>query len=734
MLKNMKIGTKLLIICTLLVIIPLVVVAYVAVTQATQGLVGLSHEQMASRSKELAGSIDQVFKEEKKLTLGLAIRPEVRNAASSLAAGDTENSPALITLLDEALQTFANTKGLGDDSQVVFCTGLDGVAFASSHQEYLGMSFADRAYVKEALAGQVSTGMVAKNKVTGAPFVPVAAPIYSPAGKIVGVVANILDISFVNALILDAKLGKTGYAYVLDHTGLIIAHPVADKIFKTNLVELEGTSAFARKMIAGQSGVDQYFFEGINKTCGFAPVATTGWSVGLTQNDAEFLAPVTAVRNIAILVTGVALALAFMILIVFVRSITKPLIQAVDYAQVVAGGDFTRQLDVHRKDEVGLLTDSLNQMVQKLKEMIVQIRAAAEQVASSSEEISSSAQQLSAGAQNQASTLEQTSASVEELTSSIEQVSDHSQSQAASVEESSSNMNQMQSSVQQVSKTLEEVSGSSKDAMLKAQVGVEAVGKAVEAIKSISASSEQIAGIINVISDIADQTNLLALNASIEAARAGEHGRGFAVVADEVSKLADRSSTSTKEIESLIKQSSKDVNMGVEIAQAALNAMEAIIAGAQKTNQMVAALAADIEQQIGAIKEVAKATESISEMSQSISAATEEQNTNSKQVAKAIENVNELTQQAASAAEEMSAATEELSTLAQQMQRLVEQFRLSDEALAAGHALPKPQPAPTHAGKLPAPEGQSQKHLFTPAGKAEVTGVVLKKRMNGDAA
>jgi len=203
------------------------------------------------------------------------------------------------------------------------------------------------------------------------------------------------------------------------------------------------------------------------------------------------------------------------------------------------------------------------------------------------------------------------------------------------------------------------------------------------------------------------------------------------VVADEVSKLADRSSSSTKEIEGLIKQSSKNVNLGVEIAQAALNAMEAIISGAQKTNQMVAALTADIEQQIEAIKEVAKATESISEMSQSISAATEEQTTNAKQVAKAIENVNELTQQAASAAEEMSAATEELSTLAQQMQRLVEQFKLSEEAL--GRALPQAVPIAA-VRKLPAAEAPTSKRLFTPAGNVEATGVVLKKRMNGDAA
>jgi methyl-accepting chemotaxis protein len=435
----------------------------------------------------------------------------------------------------------------------------------------------------------------------------VAAPIRSDDGKVIGAMAIILDISFVGELIAGARLGTTGYAYVIDHTGLIIAHPVADKIFVTNLAELDGTSAFARKMIAGQSGVDAYVFEGISKTCGYAPVKATGWSVGLTQNDAEFLAPVTTVRNVSLVVAGAALALSILILILFVRGITRPLIKAVEYAQVVAGGDFSRTLDIHRRDEVGLLTDALNGMVGKLGEMIVQIRGAAEHVAGSSEEISASAQQLASGAQSQASTLEQTSASVEELTASVEQVSDHSQSQAASVEESSSNMSQMQSSVQQVARTLTDVAGSSKSSMEKARAGTEAVSKAVEAIQSISASSEKIAGIINVISDIADQTNLLALNASIEAARAGEHGRGFAVVADEVSKLADRSSSSTKEIENLIRESGKNVTSGVQIAQAALLSMEALPTGSR--TRWCWPLS-DIDQQVGVSK--CHATESIS--------------------------------------------------------------------------------------------------------------------------
>ena len=236
----------------------------------------------------------------------------------------------------------------------------------------------------------------------------------------------------------------------------------------------------------------------------------------------------------------------------FARSISSPLGKMVVLLENLAEGDLRENVGdelLSKRDEIGVLAGALNTTSVKLRGVVATIQDSAEQVASSSEQITSSAQSLAEGAQNQASTLEETSASVEELTASVDQVSEHAQSQAAAVEQGTASMAQVQKSIDDISHSLSEISGLAAQSVENSVHGAQAVSEVVEGINRIAESSEKIAGIVTVISDIADQTNLLALNASIEAARAGEHGRGFAVVADEVSKLAERSSTSTKEID-----------------------------------------------------------------------------------------------------------------------------------------------------------------------------------------
>ncbi len=298
------------------------------------------------------------------------------------------------------------------------------------------------------------------------------------------------------------------------------------------------------------------------------------------------------------------------------------------------------------------------------------------------------------GAQEQAAAANTASTITGQLSSAIEQVAGNAQ---AVVQQSTAAADAAKQGTAKVQDTLKGMQN------IKQRVGLSA-----EKVQEMGSRSDQIGEIVTTIEDIASQTNLLALNAAIEAARAGEAGKGFAVVADEVRKLAERSSTSTREIGDLIKsiqktvaeavaamdEGAKEVERGVLIANEAGASLNDILKASEAVNQQAEQAAAAAEQMSASANELVAAVDSVSAVVEENTAATEEMAAGSSEVTQAIENIASVSEENSAAvehvsasAEEMSAqveevtaSAEELANLAQNLKEIVYQFKLSNNA------------------------------------------------------
>jgi methyl-accepting chemotaxis protein len=354
------------------------------------------------------------------------------------------------------------------------------------------------------------------------------------------------------------------------------------------------------------------------------------------------------------------------------RSITGPLKSAVDVAEKVASGDLTTTFTAQPRDEVGDLMRALQDMNANLAGLVGEVQAGTHAIAGASAQIASGNLDLSARTEQQAGALEETASSMEELTTTVRHNADNA------------------GQANQLAQAASGVAGR----------GGDIVGKVVDTMGSIEASSRQIVDIIAVIDGIAFQTNILALNAAVEAARAGEQGRGFAVVASEVRNLAQRSAAAAKEIKQLIGNSVDQVNLGTELVQ-----------------------------QAGAtIGEVVDSVARVTDIMGEITAASREQSAGIDQVNEAITQMDRSTQENAALVEEAAAAAASLQEQAARLSQAASRFRLAEGQLAVPvmTAAPRtPKRAPTlpkrvtHAPAEPRPTNFKKREAATASAEWE---------------
>ena len=398
----------------LAVVVPLLIVGGFSIYRASSALEEISQSQSREVARGLAAMANLAVQEELRTITQLAVREAVISAAATRGISES-------TVATDELTRFVQSSG--DMYETISLVGLDGKVFADGvNGRHKDLDLTDRDYFKSAKEGKASVGSVVKSKGSGNIVMTFGAPVYSDSRQITGVIVAIKNISFLSNKVAEIKLGQTGYGFISDKTGACITHPNKDLILKLNFTQVDGMKEIAARMIAGETGTAPYTFQGVKKIAGFAPVPLSGWSVCVTQDYSEFMAPA---RNLALLIG--LLGLVFLIVTVVVVSF------------------FARGIAL----PVGRIATDLDE--------------ASEQVATASSQVAQASQSLAEGASEQASALEETSSSLEEMSSMTKQnAGNAAQAKALMaeaktiVEKVDEKMNRMVTAIAEVTRSSEE--------------------------------------------------------------------------------------------------------------------------------------------------------------------------------------------------------------------------------------------------------------------------------------
>ena len=325
----------------------------------------------------------------------------------------------------------------------------------------------------------------------------------------------------------------------------------------------------------------------------------------------------------------------------------EAIMRLLDEMGSLAEGDLTVKATV-TEDMTGAIADSINFAVEQLRSLVQTINDTSVQVASSAQETQATAMHLAEAAEHQAQEISSASDRINEIAASINQVSRNS-AESADV---------AQRSVQIATKG----AGVVRETIAGMDSIRDQIQETSKRIKRLGESSQEIGSIVELINDISEQTNILALNAAIQAASAGEAGRGFAVVADEVQRLAERSSSATKRIESLVQTIQSDTN-------------EAVSSMEQTTSEVVAGarLAEDAGTALGEIENVST---SLAALIEGISSASQQQSAAATNITATMNTIQSITAQTSQGANQTAESIGNLAQLAADLRRSVADFKL----------------------------------------------------------
>ncbi len=410
--------------------------------------------------------------------------------------------------------------------------------------------------------------------------------------------------------------------------GTILAHR-DNSLISTKLAD--AGDAFMQDVDEKLNQHDYQMTEIDNRMTAFTEIEGTDWILVSYIPTATIYADIDGVRILMALIGLVSLLLLAILIERVVHVVIKPVKELTRIITAMTDGNFTVRVTTKSNDEIGVMSRSVERFIQSMRSMILSIHGVSDKLhiqADSSNDVSG---EMYNASRLQSESMQELNNTVEQLSLSVNEIAENATTLASVVASTRDDGEQVDGKM----KATVEVSRHGKADMQNVDAAMQSINESMiklqQAIGKVGKASEEITNITGVISDIADETNLLSLNASIEAARAGDAGRGFAVVATEIGKLAQTSSSSVHNIESLISEinvlvkdavcqaddSVNNIQNSSELVNGALQTFDVIFNNIAEVNHLV-------QQMIEKVTEVDNVAISVAAISEQQAASSEE--------------------------------------------------------------------------------------------------------------
>ena len=451
-------------------------------------------------------------------------------------------------------------------------------------------------------------------------------------------------------IINAVRIAQTGFVFLVDDQGTVIAHPDPSLLGKANLEDISSrnaSSALLREkpfsMTSSEMDADTLLFASTY-------VEKAGWYVIAQVPEAELYASINAGSR-HIILWALAIAGVFALIGIWLAgSLTKPLESLADVFQQLGQGqgDLRARIPTSEQKEIARLVDGFNKFIAHLHTTISQVAKTSNAVKASADDVAKQSHQTENSTERQRNQTLQAASALTQMGSTVNEVAQSATQAAQNAALATNNSSQGKIITQR--------------AVLAIQGLATQIQEVSQVIQSLDAHTAAIGSILDTIRSISEQTNLLALNAAIEAARAGDHGRGFSVVADEVRTLAQRAAQATDEIQVKIDMFQQDSKSAVAQMETSRERTQEVVVTTHEIDEL--------------LDNIAKEIAHINEVNTQVATATEQQTTVVEDISKNINDISASSEDTLHATQILVEVSERLDKLAHELSNEVNRFTL----------------------------------------------------------